>query len=155
MKPEWEMVGLGEVFNKMNDNINPLEYSGNVYYVGLENIESETGTILGDLNTDFKKIKSTKTKFIKNDILYGKLRPNLNKVWLSDCEGICSTDIMVLRENNKHKIFPKFYEIIFRSKDFNLKVLKGLKGSQLPRISYDYFATLKSLYPLRKNKKKL
>jgi len=44
-----------------------------------------------------QKIKSNKSVFRKDDILYGKLRPNLNKVYKADFDGICSTDILVFR----------------------------------------------------------
>ena len=40
-------------------------------------------------------------------------------------------------------INPELYSLILRNDEFNTEVLKGLKGSQLPRIGFDYFASLK------------
>lgn len=85
------MLELGEICDKINNNINPQDNVGIVKYIGLENIESNTGTLVGDINSEYSLIKSAKTRFNKGDILYGKLRPNLNKVWQAEFDGICST----------------------------------------------------------------
>ncbi len=138
---DWEMVELGEVFNKVNDNVLPIEIdSKTVNYIGLENISHGTGQLVGDFMSNPKDIKSTKIKFKNGDILYGKLRPNLNKVYFSEIEGICSTDIIVIR--GKENIDSKFYSSYFLSDFFNQEVLKGLKGAQLPRIGYESFSKI-------------
>jgi len=140
-----EWVELGEVFEKISEQINPQSKTGLISYIGLENIESNTGYLVGNVNAEIKSIKSTKNVFKKDDILYGKLRPILNKVWLADRNGICSTDILVLR--NYKKVLPKFYLQVLLSADFNSEVLKGLKGAQLPRISFDYLEKIKIPLP--------
>jgi len=140
-----EWVELGELFEKVNEQINPQSKTGATIYIGLENIESNSGNLVGNINAEMKAIKSTKNVFKKDDILYGKLRPNLNKVWLADKDGICSTDILVLRGGKK--IIPAFYLPVLLSSDFNSEVLKGLKGAQLPRVSFDYLEHLKIPLP--------
>ena len=140
--PDWEMVELGELFIKVKENISPINLDEDfINYIGLENISKGTGQLVGIYSKNPKDIKSTKTRFEKSDILYGKLRPNLNKVYLSELDGICSTDIIVLR--NKGKVNSKFYSSYFLSDRFNNEVLKGLKGAQLPRIGYQYFSSIK------------
>ncbi len=146
IKPEWEMVELGKVLEKVNNNINPQEFEGDVFYIGLENIEQNTGTLIGNIVSQFSEIKSLKTKFVIGDILYGKLRPNLNKVFLATIDGICSTDIFVLREKNAISN-SKFYSNYLISDKFNAEVLKGLKGAQLPRVGYEYFSLIKVPLP--------
>ena len=124
--PDWEMVELGEVFSKVNDNVFPEELTVKVVnYIGLENISQGSGFLIGNFETNPKEIKSTKIVFQKGDILYGKLRPNLNKVYFSEIEGICSTDIFVIR--GKDGIAPKFYSYLLLSEHFNQEVLKGIK----------------------------
>ena len=145
---------MGEIFEKVNEQINPQNETGKTVYVGLENIESNSGNLVGEVNAEMKSIKSTKTVFKKGDILYGKLRPNLNKVWFSDREGICSTDILVLRSKTEN-INPELYSLILRNDEFNTEVLKGLKGSQLPRIGFDYFASLEIPFLSSKIQEKL
>jgi restriction endonuclease S subunit len=80
------------------------------------------------------------------DILYGKLRPNLNKVWLADRSGICSTDIFVI-EAIEGKADPVFASYIFRSPQFNKAVISQLKGAQLPRIGWSSFEEIQIPLP--------
>ena len=145
---------LKDIFNKVSNHINPRDHNGNVLYVGLENIEANTGNIIGNLQSGYAEIKSTKNKFNVNDILYGKLRPNLNKVVLANISGICSTDIMILRLRddlfNKLTVLYKNYLLL---PIFNNEVLKTVSGQQLPRTSWDKIFNIKiPLPPLEKQK---
>jgi type I restriction enzyme M protein len=144
--PAWKIVELGDIFEKIGIVIDPSKNKGKGNYIGLENIISNSGELTGEIEIEISKLKSAKSVFEKNDILYGKLRPNLNKVWFSDREGICSTDILVLRAKNRD-VNPKFYSVMFRGEDFNGKVLGGLKGAQLPRVSFDFISTIKIPFP--------
>ena len=149
---KYPMVELGEVFGKVNKQIDPKKETGNIAYIGLENIESNTGQIVGNIETEISEIKSLKTEFKKGDILFGKLRPNLNKVWLADRNGICSTDIFVLRKKAEN-ILPQIYALVLRDEDFNEQVLNGIKGAQLPRVGFTYFSNIKiPLLPLEVQK---
>jgi len=134
------MTELENIFILRKEQINPQNQTGIISYVGLENIESNSGNLVGEINAEMKSIKSIKNVFKKGDILYGKLRPNLNKVWLANIDGICSTDILVLTCKTEHS--PELYELILRSDDFNKEVLNGLKGAQLPRVSFNYMAKI-------------
>lgn len=131
---------LGEIVQKVSKNIQPSEKDGEVFYIGLENIESRTGLLIGDPSTTYDNIKSTKACFQKFDVLYGKLRPNLNKVYLAQQDGICSTDILVFRFKNQ--IQAKTYAHYFLTTQFNDEVLKGVSGQQLPRTSWDKMSTI-------------
>lgn len=126
---------LNEVVNRISDIVNPKEKNGPAYYIGLENIESQTGVLLGDIESDFSMIKSNKNVFRTGDILYGKLRPNLNKVHLANIDGICSTDILVFRPYNPN--LATFYKHYFLSEAFNSEVVKTISGQQLPRTSWE------------------
>lgn len=136
---------LSEIVKKVNEQIDPQSKDGEVFYIGLENIGSNTGNLVGETLTDYSEIKSAKTCFKNNDILYGKLRPNLNKVYLAEQEGICSTDILVLRLENKD--LARFYSHYFLTKQFNDEVLKGVSGQQLPRTSWGHLSTIKIPVP--------
>lgn len=63
-------------------------------YVGLENIEGGSGRLLGDRSVT--GVKSTSFGFDDRHVLYGRLRPYLNKVLLPDFTGHCSTEIFPL-----------------------------------------------------------
>ena len=99
----WKTVTVGDLFEVVTDTVNPANETGTVDYVGLENIESGTGKIIGKLECDINTIKSTKRVFKNTDILFGKLRPALNKVAFPNKNGICSTDIIILRSKSKER----------------------------------------------------
>ena len=126
---------LDQVVDKISDIVDPQEENGIVSYIGLENIESKTGVLLGGIQTDYSTIKSNKNVFRIGDILYGKLRPNLNKVFLANIDGICSTDILVLRPTNPNLAI--FYKHYLLSEAFNSVVLTTVSGQQLPRTSWE------------------
>ncbi len=126
---------LSDIVQRINDLINPQIQDGEGIYIGLENIESNTGRLVGEILTKYTTIKSTKTCFLEGDVLYGKLRPNLNKVYLAKQNGICSTDILVFRFENEH--LAKFYAHYFLTTAFNNEVLGSVSGQQLPRTSWE------------------
>ena len=138
----WPIVPVGEVFERSVETVLPKTLSGAINYVGLENISQNTSRLVGKtVNSDPASIKSLKNSFGPNEILYGKLRPNLNKVWLSDRNGICSTDIFVITPK-VDKVEPTLYSHIFRDRRFNDQVMSQVKGAQLPRIGWKSFADI-------------
>ncbi len=145
LRDGWPMVKLGEVCFRVTDTIDPSTMKGEVKYIGLENIESNTGNLIGSILSRYEEIKSSKNVFKQNDILYGKLRPNLNKVCLVKFAGICSTDIYVLR--SKKNVIPEYLDFLLRSDRFNQQVMQGLGGSQLPRVNFDYMENLQIPLP--------
>ncbi len=70
----------------------------NLPYVGLEHIESNTGKFIGTYNP--VEVKSSTFQFDERHILYGRLRPYLNKVITTYFEGHCSTEIFPILPNN-------------------------------------------------------
>ena len=143
----WPFVPVGGVFRKADQTVLPESLDGPVTYLGLENITQNTGENEGNVVTEKPAdIKSLKNVFKPRDILYGKLRPNLNKVWLAERKGICSTDIFVI-EALEGKTDPALYAYLFRSGRFNDAVMGQLKGAQLPRIGWSSFAELQIPLP--------
>jgi type I restriction enzyme M protein len=134
--PNWEMVELGKIFENNTTNIKPENMDTKKNKVlGLEHIEKNSGKLNVNNDTFLEDVKSNKIIFEKGDILYGKLRPNLNKVFLADFKGYCSTDFIVLRA--KEKINHLFYSSYFLSETFNSSVLNTVSGAQLPRTKYE------------------
>lgn len=126
--------------------MNPNEKTGSVAYLGLENLESQTGKLVGNYHHLYQDIKSTKNIFKKGDILFGKLRPNLNKVYFADLDGICSTDILVLVAD-EGQVNSKLLSYYLRSKEFNEQVLLTVSGQQLPRTSWEKISNLRIFLP--------
>ena len=143
----WPFVPVGDAFRKGDQTVLPESLDGPVTYIGLENITQNTGEIEGNVVTEKPaEIKSLKNVFKPRDILYGKLRPNLNKVWLADRKGICSTDIFVI-EAIEGTTDTSLYAYLFRSARFNNAVMCQLKGAQLPRIGWSSFCELQIPLP--------
>ena len=143
----WPFVPVEEVFERSVETVLPKTLSGATNYVGLENISQNTGRLVGEtVNCDPASIKSLKNSFGPNQILYGKLRPNLNKVWLSDRNGICSTDIYVITRKVDN-VEPILYSHIFRDRRFNDQVMSQVQGAQLPRIGWKSFAGIEIPLP--------
>ena len=59
----------------------------------------------------------------------------MNKIYLAEMDGICSTDILVFRVREPE--FATFYKHFFLSSEFNSEVLKMVTGQQLPRTSWE------------------
>ena len=65
------------------------------------------------------------------DILISNIRPYLKKIWFSNKYGTCSSDVLILRA--KPEISPEFlYYSLFRDDFFN-HIMKGVKGTKMPR----------------------
>ena len=144
---DWPVVEIGRIFQSRKEAVVPRTLKGLITYVGLENITQNTGQLTGQvLVDDPSKIKSAKNVFCNDDILYGRLRPNLNKVWLADRQGICSTDIIVIRPSNGNAL-PALYARILRGAALNAAVMQRVSGAQLPRISWGQFEKLQVPLP--------
>lgn len=93
----WEWRKLHEVATVDSRQVNPSDMPYTLFnYIGLENIESGTDELANFHPTPGSTIRSNKNFFDPRHVLYGKLRPYLNKVHLPTFEGVCSTDILPL-----------------------------------------------------------
>lgn len=95
---QWEVIRLGEITKIRSEGIDPKD---NPYlkYIGLEHLDP--GQIYIQRWGTGREVKSLKSLFYPGDILYGKLRPYLDKVALARWIGMCSTDILVIIPGEK------------------------------------------------------
>jgi len=131
---KYPLLQIREVAHVRGELIDPKKKTiKDLKYIGLENIQSLTGELIqGD---DHKEILSISKRFYKNDILYSRLRPYLNKVYLTAKpieEGICSNEFIVLVCNEK--ILPLFLRTILTSSILLNKISSMQAGAALPRI---------------------
>ena len=125
----WCWVRLGTVIESVNEKTDIFDQA-DLKYVGLENIEKDTGKIE---QQPANEIKSTKNVFREGDILYGKLRPYLNKHGIVSFSGVCSTDILVFRA--KLLSSNKLVDYFFHLPNFIEYAVANSKGINLPRVS--------------------
>ena len=138
----WVWTTLGEITEPSKEKVNPLEIK-EVPYISLEHIEKDTGKLLGQGSSI--DVRSSKTKFTRGDLLYGKLRPYLNKVYISDFEGVCSTDLLVFPQN---ELLPNtFFLYRFLCRDFVNYTSHNVSGVNLPRVNFQTLSQFKILLP--------
>ena len=91
MKEGWERKRLGDVctFDKVQG------VHRGIPYVGMEHIESHTARFIGSKEPPM--VRSSTFRFSDKNVLYGRLRPYLNKALAPNFEGHCSTEIFPLR----------------------------------------------------------
>ncbi|WP_282782613.1 restriction endonuclease subunit S [Phaeodactylibacter xiamenensis] len=142
MIPEdWEVVEIGELCFPSSKRINPLTSDKNFKCIELEHLEQETGRLLG--YTFLKKLKSHKTFFEKGDVLFGKLRPYLRKFHFALFDGVCTTEVWVLKK--KENLFNKWLYYIIQSDRF-IDSANQSTGTRMPRAEWNVVE--KTLIPL-------
>lgn len=127
----WHRLTLDKAVEVDNRSVQPE--SGTRYtYVGLENIESETGRFVDVGEVDGGQIDSTKFFFEPTHLLYGKLRPYLNKTALPSFAGICSTDILPLLP--KPGVLREYVAFWLRTPAFLDYAKNNATGTKMPRL---------------------
>ena len=146
----WKEYELKEVFKVVKDKYNPQTENQIVNYIGLENIETSKGIISKNNSSE---VKSIKTKFKKDDVLYGKLRPYLNKHDVVNFDGICSTDILVFRFNDINT--AKYINYYFNLPMFIQYAVENSSGINLPRVSEKTISKYKISLPTIKEQQEI
>jgi len=116
-------------------------------YLGLGDIESGTGNIIGYRELPASNIFSKSCVFYKGDIVFGRLRPYLNKVHLVKVDkAIGSTELYVVI-TDRNRIDPEFL-VRYLLSDLTLTQTKWiLTGSSYPRLAKDDFLDISVIVP--------
>lgn len=109
----------------------------------LEHFEKETGLLKGYI--DSAQQSSAKNCFKKGDVLYGKLRSYLKKYTLAPFDGVCSTEIWVLR-GYKEKLINTYLYLIIQTSKFNTACSVST-GTHMPRADWEYVSNIPFIYP--------
>jgi type I restriction enzyme S subunit len=92
----------------------------------------------------FSDMKSAGNLFTSNQVLYGRMRPYLNKVWVADCDGVASGEFIVM--TCKESILPLYLLNILHHQDF-VKFANSKTSGDRPRISFDEISEFEILIP--------
>ena len=125
----WEKTALGEILIESKEKSAPGS-NPEKKYVGLEHIKKDHGVLQGYGSST--GIRSSKNVFSKGDLLYGKLRPYLNKVAIPDFDGVCSTDILVFKKQSH--LSHGFIKYRLLCRDFVNYAQLNISGVHHPRI---------------------
>jgi len=129
----WEWVPLGKIFlYDAGIKRAPKELDPSQWLLELEDIEKESGRLIARVHAKHRKSKSTKSEFQKGDILYGKLRPYLNKVLVADSAGYSTTEIVAIRPIAA--LNPEYCALALRRPDFMEYVTRLGQGTKMPRL---------------------
>lgn len=119
------------------------------HYVGMENVEKRLGLLTDKpLEATGQDIKSASVAVPKGYVIYGKLRPYLNKYWLNERyqgDVICSSEFLVFRPS---EIVNLHYFLAILGSDYIQKQISGkLSGTRMPRLSTSDFLDLEVPFP--------
>lgn len=144
----WEWSRLGEIASYGNPFKAEAKIAKpNTWVLELEDIEKETSRLLNKIRFSERKFKSTKNVFEKNDVLYGKLRPYLDKVLVADEAGVCTTEIIPI--TCLSDLSPCYLRCFLKSPGFIEYANSSTHGMNLPRLGTDKaVAALVSLPPV-------
>lgn len=128
----WKNVQLKEIASLRRESIQP-EDDLCLNYVGLEHIDSGESQL--KRYGSASEVKSTKSRFYPDDILYGKLRAYLDKVVIAEMEGICSTDILVVTAHPE--TIPRFLVYLLHTHPLIRHAVATSTGVNHPRTSWN------------------
>lgn len=128
---DWEIVKFRQLGIPSKSRINPKIETDNFKCIELEHINQETGLLNGYANS--KDLLSQKAIFEKGDILFGKLRPYLKKYWFAEFDGVCTTEIWVLKPTRKVSNKYLFYLV---QSDRIIESANLSTGTKMPRAEW-------------------
>jgi len=130
---EWLQIQLGNVvpYGKAHKCI-LADVSDNTWVLELEDVEKESSRIVSRKTAKERPFKSAKNRFEKGNILYGKLRPYLNKVVVADSAGVCTTEIIPL--DAEPFVLNRYLFHWLKTQDFLTYVNEVSYGVNMPRL---------------------
>lgn len=130
----WVKTTLGEISAPSQTRVLPNE-TVDLPYVGLKHVESQTMRLLD--YAPASGMKSSSVRFNKGDVLYGKMRPYLNKVWLAEFDGLCSAEFLVFPKSAAFD--NRFFAYRLNAQDFVNFANQQVSGER-PRVDFDKLA---------------
>ena len=129
----WKWAALGDIFlYDAGMKREPATLNQDRWLLELEDVEKDTGRLLARIQASGRESKSTKSEFRIGDILYGKLRPYLNKVLVADEPGYSTTEIVALRPYLP--LCSEYCALALRRPDFVAYVTRLGQGTKMPRL---------------------
>ena len=124
-------VRISDLCDLISEPVRPGEQP-DALYLGLEHLAP--GRLVRIGGGKASNMRSNTSAFQPGDILYGKLRPYLDKAILADKIGVCTTELLVLRP--KADVAPRFLAAALHSPGFLEYAVAGTTGVQHPRTSW-------------------
>lgn len=119
-------------------------------YLGMEHMESGTGNILGYMNSN--DVLSNSFKFNKGEVLYGRLRPYLRKVYVAEFDGCCSTEVFPIKSDAVVSEFIKYW---FLTDEITNKINASSAGCRMPRGNMNEVKKYPFYYPTKSTQREI
>ena len=130
----WARSSLGEVarYGISGKIYSNKEVFANTWVLDLEDIEKGSSRLIERVLSSSRPFQSSKTRFNKGDVLFGKLRPYLNKVLVADTDGVCTTEIVPVR--GYCGMVPEYISLVLKSPLTMKRVDRLMYGMKMPRL---------------------
>lgn len=129
-----EFAQLGDIVRPLRPRVKPSDHP-DLPFIGMEHVEAHSMKLLGTVPA--RTMKSAAVRFKPGDLLYGRLRPYLNKVYRPSFEGLCSAEFIVLSENER--IEGAYLQYLLNSPGF-VRFASHLNTGDRPRVDFDQIA---------------
>jgi type I restriction enzyme S subunit len=139
----WKWEKLEKIFEEVKNQVLPYEDEFKTLpFVGLENVVSHTREYTDE---EYNPPASTCFKFDETNILYGKLRPYLNKVYLPSGKGKSSMELIPLKTKNNYS--REFLAAVLQSEAVIGDTVKFSTGGRMPRADLKKLKKLEVAIP--------
>lgn len=128
----WTQACLSDIAVPRNRAVDPADVAGDTSYIGLEHVPRRSVAL--EWWESATKVASQKRRFEKGEFLFGKLNPHFHKVGIAPCNGICSTDILVIRAISEE--WSTFVLSCISAGRFIDFAARTSTGSTMPRTSW-------------------
>ena len=147
MIPEgWASGKFSDISENIRINIRKDAINPNDCYIGLEHIPRKSLFLNNwGIGAD---VTSNKHRFLRYDLLFGKLRPYFHKIIIAPFNGICSTDILVIRS-----LEPHWYSLMtlgLSQKSVVDNVTNQSEGTRMPRTNWNQVGSQPIVIPSKK-----
>ena len=148
---KYESISMNKCINSFMQDLqgNTLRFEtfkhpeNSFQYIGMENVEKETGMLTEEKIVKGSDIKSQTVRVPKDFFLYGKLRPYLNKYWYNESDNeniVCSSEFFVF--SIKSSINPYYFKYYLASSAVQQQITNAYRGARMPRINEETFKSV-------------
>ncbi len=137
----WAIGPLSDFITPRGEKVSPSAFP-ELPFIGMDHVEAQTTRILGSVPAS--ELKSNAARFFENDVLYGRLRPYLNKVAQPKFDGLASAEFIIFEGNAL--ICPAFLRHRLNARDF-VTFATSLNAGDRPRVNFEQIGDFEILVP--------
>ncbi|MEG4396911.1 restriction endonuclease subunit S [Microcoleus sp. BROC3] len=134
---KWNWVRFVDVASIESNLVKPDDFS-HYPHIAPNHIEKDTGKLLQYQTVLADEVTSAKHRFFPGQLIYSKIRPNLNKVVLVDFEGLCSADMYPISTG----LYPRYLLLYMLSQTFLIQVTSSDNRLAMPKVNQDQLSQI-------------